>query len=60
VRLADVYQIIAHYLNNVTEIDDYLRRRRAEAVALQREAEARFDAAGIRGRLIARRHPASR
>jgi uncharacterized protein (DUF433 family) len=55
VALADVYQIIAHYLNHTTEIDAYLSQRQDEAAALKREIEKVFDPIGIRARLLARR-----
>ena len=55
VALADVYQIIAHYLNHTAETDAYLSERRGEATALKREIETRFDPAGLRSRLLARR-----
>src|ERR1700722_4113652 len=57
VALADVYQIIAHYLNHTTEIDAYLIKREGEAAALEREIEKRFDPVGVRARLLARRKP---
>ncbi|MGH8226474.1 MAG: DUF433 domain-containing protein [Steroidobacteraceae bacterium] len=56
IALADIYQIIAHYLNHSAEVDAYLSRRHTEAVALQRQAEEHFDPAGIRARLLARRN----
>ena len=55
VALADVYQIIAHYLNHTAEIDAYLSQRQTEGLALQRDIEERFDPAGVRARLLARR-----
>lgn len=55
VSLADVYLIIAHYLSHTAEIEAYLAQRQAEAVELQREIEKRFDPAGVRARLLARR-----
>jgi uncharacterized protein (DUF433 family) len=58
VALADVYLIIAHYLNNTAEIDAYLFQRRDEAEALKREIETRFDPVGVRARLVARRNAA--
>jgi uncharacterized protein (DUF433 family) len=57
VALADVYQIIAHYLNHTAEIDAYLIKREGEAAALKREIEKRFDPVGVRARLLARRKP---
>jgi uncharacterized protein (DUF433 family) len=53
--LADVYQVIALYLNHTAEIDEDLAGRQFEAAALQREIEGRLDPAGIRARLLARR-----
>jgi uncharacterized protein (DUF433 family) len=55
VALADVYQIIAHYLNHTAEIDAYLSQRQTEGLALQRDIEERFDPVGVRARLLARR-----
>ncbi|MEX0718476.1 MAG: DUF433 domain-containing protein [Planctomycetaceae bacterium] len=54
--LADVYQVIAHYLRHTAEIDEHLRQRRDVAEAVRRENEARFDPQGIRDRLLARRN----
>ncbi len=56
VALADIYQVIAHYLNHAPEIDAYLSRRHAEAATLQRDVEMRFDPVGVRARLLARRN----
>jgi uncharacterized protein (DUF433 family) len=56
VALADVYQIIAHYLNHAAEIDAYLSQRHTEAAALRSEVEKRFDPIGVRARLLARRN----
>jgi uncharacterized protein (DUF433 family) len=54
--IADVYTIIGYYLDHKTMVDQYLRRREREAVALRQTLEAQFPAAGLRGRLLARRH----
>ncbi len=54
VALADIYQVIAHYLNHTAEVDAYLSRRRADAAALQHEVDRRFDPVGTRARLLAR------
>jgi uncharacterized protein (DUF433 family) len=56
VALADIYQIIAHYLNYTEEVDAYLAQRHADALVLQREVEERFNAADVRARLLARRN----
>lgn len=55
VVLADVYQIIAHYLNHTAEIDVYLSQRATEAEELKNTVEKRFDPIGVRARLLARR-----
>jgi uncharacterized protein (DUF433 family) len=56
VALADVYQIIAHYLRHTAEIDAYLSQREATAAAMKSEIEKRFDPVGIRARLLSRRN----
>ncbi len=55
VALADIYAIIAHYLHHPVDIDAYLYRRNAEAEAVEREIESRFDPVGLRARLLTRR-----
>jgi uncharacterized protein (DUF433 family) len=52
VALANVYLIIAHYLNHTAEVDSYLSKRQSEAVDLQRSVETRFAPSGIRARLL--------
>lgn len=59
VALADVYLIIAHYLNHTAEIDAYLSQRQVEAAKLQRKIETCFDPSGVRARLLARRNTAN-
>ena len=54
-RLADIYSVIAYYLDHSDEVEAYLRGRRARAEEVRRENEARFDPAGVRARLLARR-----
>ncbi|MGH9618840.1 MAG: DUF433 domain-containing protein [Bryobacteraceae bacterium] len=54
VPLADIYQVIGHYLHHMAEIDAYLDRRRSEAERLRKEIEARWPAEGMRARLLAR------
>ena len=56
VSLADIYSVIGHYLRQKTEVDAYLKRREKFAAEIRRENEARFDATGIRERLLARRN----
>jgi uncharacterized protein (DUF433 family) len=54
-NLADVYAVIAYYLQRRSEVEAYLRQRRAQAGEAQEQNEARFDPQGIRERLLARR-----
>jgi uncharacterized protein (DUF433 family) len=56
VALADAYLVIAYYLNNTAEVDAYLFQRQDEAALLKEEVETRFDPAGVRVRLLARRN----
>ena len=55
-RLADVYAVIAYYLRHQDEVNDYLRKRQAEADELRREIETRQPGRGeLRAKLLARR-----
>jgi Protein of unknown function (DUF433) len=54
-RLADVYSVIAYYLRHQSDIRVYFARRQQEAVQVGEENERRFDPAGVRDRLLARR-----
>jgi uncharacterized protein (DUF433 family) len=56
-RLADVYSVIGYVLSHQGEVDAYLRDRQRLAGEVRRENEARFDPAGVRDRLLARRRP---
>ena len=53
--LADIYSVIGYYLHQKKEVDAYLNRREKFAEEVRRQNEARFDATGIRERLLARR-----
>ena len=53
--LADVYAVIGYYLHHKDEVADYLRARQQQAQAVREATEARYDTAGIRDRLLARR-----
>ncbi len=55
-ELGDVYAMIGYYLHNRDEVEQYLERRREQAVRVRIENEARFDPEGIRDRLLARRN----
>jgi uncharacterized protein (DUF433 family) len=53
--LADVYQVIAYFLNHTAEVESYLATRQQAAAELRTEIEKRFDPRGTRARLLARR-----
>jgi uncharacterized protein (DUF433 family) len=53
--LADVYAVIAYYLQRRPQVEVYLRQRQEQADEVQKQNEARFDPHGIRERLLARR-----
>jgi hypothetical protein len=53
--LADIYAVISYYLRNRSEVSDYLLARAEQAREIRRENEARYEAQGIRERLLARR-----
>ena len=54
VSLADIYSVISYYLHQKGNVDAYLKRREKFAEEVRRQNEARFDATGIRERLLAR------
>ena len=53
--LADTYAAIAYYLRHRSEVEDYLAQRRKNSRRVREQNMARFDPAGIRARLLARR-----
>jgi uncharacterized protein (DUF433 family) len=53
--LADVYAVIGYYLRHQPEVEEYLRQRQQFAVEARHANEGRFDPAGVRDRLLARR-----
>ncbi len=56
--LAAVYAVVAFYLRRRPAVDAYLAEQAVASGAARAEAETRFDAAGLRERLLARRAPA--
>lgn len=56
--LPDVYAVIAYYLQDEAEVEDYLRGREARRDEVRRQMDERFPQAGLRERLLARRQPA--
>ncbi len=55
VPLADVYYVIGYYLRRQGEVETYLSQRQLQAAEIRKQNESRFDPAGIRSRLLARR-----
>ncbi|MBI2924228.1 MAG: DUF433 domain-containing protein [Verrucomicrobia bacterium] len=55
IPLADVYSVIGYYLRRRAEVEAYLALRRQQGAHVRRENESRFDPAGLRERLLARR-----
>ena len=55
IALADIYAIIAYYLNNQTELDRYLQVRHEEAERLREQIEADFPPKITRAELLRRK-----
>ncbi len=53
-KLADVYAVIAYYLDNRESVNDYLQQQATEAEEVWREIEAASDYQLFRERLLAR------
>jgi uncharacterized protein (DUF433 family) len=53
-RLADVYAVIAYYLNNQAEVQTYLQQQRIESQKIWQQIEAKADYQAFRERLLAR------
>ena len=53
-KLADVYAVIAFYLNYQQEVETYLHQRQQQAQIIRKMNEAKFDPQGLRDRLLAR------
>ena len=53
--LADVYLIISYFLRHRGEVECYLQDRQAQCAEVRQLNESRFNPAGVRDRLIARR-----
>ncbi|MBW4418775.1 MAG: DUF433 domain-containing protein [Myxacorys californica WJT36-NPBG1] len=54
-NLADVYSVIAFYLNHPQEVEAYLQQRQQQAQEVRKMNEARFDPQGLRDRLLVRK-----
>ncbi len=58
IALADVYSVIAYYLNHRDEVETYLAERERQAEKLRRRIESRQgEQTAIRNRLLARKNP---
>jgi uncharacterized protein (DUF433 family) len=55
-ELSDIYATISYYLQNTSEVDAYLERRKTHSQAVKAENQKRFDQSGIRERLLARKN----
>jgi uncharacterized protein (DUF433 family) len=55
VSLDDAYAVVLYYLRHRDSVDAYLREREEEGDRIQARMETRFDKAGLRDRLLARR-----
>jgi len=53
--LADIYSVIAYYLRHQSDVRVYLAQRQRQSAQVREENERRFDPAGVRDRLLARR-----
>jgi len=51
VSLRDITAVIAYYLDNKREIENYLRRRRNREVIVRRSIEAKLDTTALRSKL---------
>jgi uncharacterized protein (DUF433 family)/predicted HTH domain antitoxin len=54
-ELAEVYAVLAYYLQHRSQVETYLRQRKEQRDEIRSENEARFDPRGIRDRLMSRR-----
>jgi uncharacterized protein (DUF433 family) len=53
-KLSDVYAIIAYYLDNQHEVDNYLEHREVKSKEVHQFIDTHFDQSGFRERLLAR------
>jgi len=54
-ELSDIYYLIGYYLRRPSDVEAYLRQRKAETKLVRKQNESRFGSQGIRERLLARR-----
>ena len=53
-KLADVYATIAYYLSHLQDVEDYLSIRQVRSKEVRDVNEVKFEARGLRDRLLAR------
>lgn len=53
--LADIYAVIAYYLNNQTAVDEYIQQNEAEGEKIRQEIESQPGYQAFRQRLLAHR-----
>jgi uncharacterized protein (DUF433 family) len=53
--LADIYSVIAYYLNNQAAVDEYIQQNAAEGNELRRTIESQSDYQAFRQKLLASR-----
>ncbi len=59
-ELADIYAVIAYYLNHQTAVDQYIQQNEAEGQKLRQKIESQPDHQAFRQRLITRRQERSK
>lgn len=55
-QLSDIYLVIGYYLRHRDEVQSYLAERQRQASTVRQNVEQRFNAIGIRDRLMARQN----
>jgi len=54
VALADVYAVLAYYLNHRAEVEVYIAEQERRGVEIQERIESQYPAEGLRAKLLAR------
>lgn len=54
-KLADIYAVIAFYLNNQQEVAIYLQQRKQKAQEVKQNNESKFNSQAMRDRLLSRK-----
>jgi uncharacterized protein (DUF433 family) len=54
-NLADIYAVVAFYLQNQEAVDTYLQEQQRIGDEIQKQMETHYPSAGLRERLLARR-----